>query len=205
MLGRIRLVFRNDTAGAIAVLDSALARMPLDSMLPGDRPYNELARFYAAAGDTRRARTLMGLARANSVSPGPLLETELAWTEGAILLAEGQPSRAEPLLRRATSAHWCTLCGLPELARALDAQGNAAGAIETWERYLATPWLFRYEVDAFELGPALLRLVELYEARGDTERAQTTRNRLLALWRRADAELQPMLADVRTRVTGPEQ
>ena len=205
MLGRIRLHFRHDTAGAISVLDSALARMPLDSMLPGDRPYNELARFYAAAGDTRRARILMGLARANSRTSGPNLENELAWTEGTILLAEGQPPRAEPFLRRVTSAHWCTLCGLPELARALDAQGNATAAIETWERYLATPWFFRYEVDAFELGPALMRLVELYEARGDTERAQATRTRLLALWRRADAELQPVLADVRTRVVGPER
>jgi tetratricopeptide (TPR) repeat protein len=205
MLGRIRLHFRHDTAGALAVLDSALARMPLDSILPGDRPYNELARFYAAAGDTRRARTLMGLARANSRSPGPTLENELAWTEGTILLAEGQPARAEPLLRRVTSAHWCTLCGLAELARALDAQGNSAAAIEAWERYLATPWFFRYEIDSYELGPALLRLVELYDARGDTERAQAMRTRLLALWRRADAELQPVLADVRTRVTGPER
>ncbi len=205
MLGRIRLVFRHDTAGAIAIVDSALARMPLDSMLPADRPYNELARFFAAAGDTRRARELMRLARANSRSPGPLLETELAWTEGTILLAEGQPARAEPLLRRPSSAHWCHLCGLAELARALDAQGNSAGAIEAWEVYLTTPWFFRYEIDAFELGPALIRLIELYESRGDTERAQATRTRLLSLWRRADAELQPVLADVRTRVTGPER
>ncbi|HEU4829769.1 MAG TPA: BTAD domain-containing putative transcriptional regulator [Gemmatimonadales bacterium] len=204
MLGRIRLHFRHDTAGAIAVVDSALARMPLDSMLPGDRPYPELARFYAAAGDTRRARELMSRAR-GSRAAGPLLDTELAWTEGTILLAEGQPSRAAPLLRRTASAHWCTLCGLPELARALDAQGDAAGAIETWERYLATPWFFRYEVDAFELGPALMRLVELYDARGDRDRAQAARTRLLALWRRADAELQPVLADMRTRVTGPER
>ena len=204
MLGRIRLHFRHDTAGAIAAVDSALARMPLDSILPGDRPYPELARFYAAAGDTRRARDLMAQAR-GSRPDGPLLETELAWTEGTILLAEGQPARAEPLLRRASSDHWCTLCGIAELARALDAQGNSAAAIEAWERYLATPWFFRYELDAFELAPALMRLIELYESRGDTERAQATRTRLLALWRRADAELQPILADVRTRVVGPER
>ena len=205
MLGRIRLDFRHDTAGAIAVVDSALARMPLDSMASGDRPYNDLARFYAATGETRRARALMALARTSSLSQGPRLDTELAWTEGSILLAEGQPARAEPLLRRATSASWCTLCGVAELARALDAQGDAAGAIETWERYLATPWFFRYEVDAYELGPALMRLTELFEARGETERAQATRTRLLTLWRRADAELQPVLADVRTRVVGPER
>ena len=204
MLGMIRLRFRNDTAGAIAVLDSALGRMPLDRMLPGDRPYAELARFYAEAGDTRRGRAMMQLAR-DDRSDGPGRDAELAWTEGTILLAEGRAREAEPLLHRATQSLACMLCGLPELARALDVQGDAAGAIETWERYLATPWLFRYEVDALELGPALLRLTELYDARGDRSRAQTTRTRLLALWRRADAELQPVLTDVRTRVTSPER
>jgi serine/threonine-protein kinase len=204
MLGRLRLHFRNDTAGAIALLDSALARMPLDSILPGDRPYGELARFLAAAGDVRRARAL--LARIRTDQPeGPGRDAELAWTEGAILLAEGRAREAEPLLRRATEAHRCTLCGLPELARAQDAAGDASGAIETLERYLATPWLFRYELDAYDLGPALLRLMELYDARGDRARAQSARTRFLALWRRADATLQPVLADVRTRVVSPEQ
>jgi DNA-binding SARP family transcriptional activator/tetratricopeptide (TPR) repeat protein len=204
MLGWIRLRFRNDTAAAVAVLDSALARMPLDSMLPGDRPYGELARFLGAAGETRRARAMMALAR-NTLPEGPGRDAELAWTEGTILLAEGRAWEAEPLLRRASEALVCTLCGLPELASAQDVQGDAAAAIQTWERYLATPWFFRYELDAFELGPALLRLVELYESRGDRARAQNARTRLLALWRRADAALQPALADVRTRVTSPER
>jgi tetratricopeptide (TPR) repeat protein len=203
MLGRIRLDFRHDTAGALAIVDSALARMPLERMLPADRPFGELARFYAAAGATQRARAYLAMAH-TSLRSGPLLDTELAWTEGSILLAEHHAVSAEPLLRRATSDHWCTLCGLPELARALDASGDAAGAIATWERYLETPWLFRYEVDAYELGPALLRLVELYEAKGDRIKAQNTRTRLLALWHRADATLQPALADVRTRVRAPE-
>ncbi|HEU4762201.1 MAG TPA: BTAD domain-containing putative transcriptional regulator [Gemmatimonadales bacterium] len=203
LLGRIRLDFRHDTAGALAIVDSALARMPLERMLPADRPFGELARFYAAAGATQRARAYLAMAH-TSLRSGPLLDTELAWTEGSILLAEHHAVSAEPLLRRATSDHWCTLCGLPELARALDASGDAAGAIATWERYLETPWLFRYEVDAYELGPALLRLVELYEAKGDRIKAQNTRTRLLALWHRADATLQPALADVRTRVRAPE-
>jgi hypothetical protein len=47
------------------------------------------------------------------------------------------------------------------------------------------------------------RLGELYEAGGDARKAADVRGRLLALWRRADAELQPVLADVRTRVTAP--
>ena len=65
------------------------------------------------------------------------------------------------------------------------------------------PWFFRYDVDAADLGPALKRLGNLYESRGTTRGAAETRAKLLALWRRAAAELQPVLADVRSRVTTP--
>ncbi|HET8625149.1 MAG TPA: BTAD domain-containing putative transcriptional regulator [Gemmatimonadales bacterium] len=205
MLGWIRLRFRNDSAGAIAVVDSALRRMPLDSMLPGDRPYHELARFFAAAGDIRRSRAMLALGRPHGLPETRNERAERLWSEGTILLAEGRGRDAEPLLREAAEISWCTLCGLPDLARARDTQGNTAGAIETYERYLVTPWIFRYEVDSYELGPALLRLAALYEARGDRNKAREARTRLLALWRRADAELQPALADVRTRVTGPDR
>jgi hypothetical protein len=51
----------------------------------------------------------------------------------------------------------------------------------------------------------LRRLGELYEARGDDLKAAEVRTRLLALWRRADAELQPTLADIRTRLGSPLQ
>jgi DNA-binding SARP family transcriptional activator/Tfp pilus assembly protein PilF/TolB-like protein len=201
MLGWLRLRFRNDPAGAVAVVDSALRRMPLDSMLPGDRPYYELARFFAAAGDPHRARMMMALAGSDDSVEGRGQRAERAWTKGAIFLSEGHASEAEPLLREVADISWCALCSLPDLARAHDAKGDAAGAIEAYERYLLTPWFFRYEVDAYELGPALRRLAELYDARGEPSKALETRTRLLALWRRADAELQPVLADVRTRLT----
>ena len=204
MLGRLRLHFRHDSAAARAVVDSALARRPLDSLLPADRPYAELARFFAAAGDPRRARALRALEEKVGLE-GPARDAELAWTDGVILLAEGRPGEAEPRFRAAADALWCAICALPDLARARDANSDAEGAIETYERYLSTPWLFRYEVDAYELEPALARLAELYEARGDRVRARDARTRLLALWRRADAELQPVLADVRTRLRVPDR
>jgi DNA-binding SARP family transcriptional activator/tetratricopeptide (TPR) repeat protein len=204
MLGWLRLRFRNDPVGAVAVVDSALARMPLDSMLPADRPYSELARFFAAAGDTRRARAMMELAQKGSLE-GRSRDAEQAWTEGVILLAEGRAGEAEAPLREAAEALLCVLCALPDLARARDAKGDADGAIKAYERYLSTPWLFRYEVDAYELEPALQRLAELYDGRGERNRAQETRTRLLALWRRADATLQPVLADVRNQLTLPDR
>jgi tetratricopeptide (TPR) repeat protein len=205
MLGWLRLRFRRDSAGAVAVVDSALGRMPLDSMLPGDRPYFELGRFFAGAGDIRRSRAMLALGSRHDRPETRNQRAERLWTEGALLLAEGRARDAEAPLREATEVSSCTLCGLPDLARARDAGGNTARAIEMYDRYLATPWIFRYEVDAYELGPALLRLAELYDARGDRTKARATRTRLLALWRRADAELQPVLADVRTRITAPDR
>ncbi len=202
-LGYLRLRFRSDPAGAVALVDSALGRQPLDSILPGDRPYYELARFFAASGDVARARQLMARAAPKDSLHGRARRAERAWTDGVIALAEGRAAAAEPDLRAASEHHLCTICALPDLARAYDAQGDAAAATEAYERYLATPWFFRYEVDAVELGLAMMRLGELYEAGGNPGKAAEVRGRLLALWRRADAELQPVLADVRTRVTAP--
>jgi hypothetical protein len=56
-----------------------------------------------------------------------------------------------------------------------------------------------------ELGPALLRLEALYDMVGERDKAQEARTRLLSLWRRADAALQPVVAEVRARITSPEQ
>ncbi len=202
-LGYLRLRLRSDTAGALAVVDSLLRRPPLDSVLPGDRPYYELARFFAAAGDVARAKQMLALAGPNDSLQGLDRRADREWTLGVIALAEGDAATAEPSLREAAETHLCVICPLPDLARAYDAQGKTAAAIATYERYLTTPWFFRYEVDAFELGPAMKRLGDLYEATGSPDRAAAVRSRLLALWRRSDAELQLVLADVRTRVTAP--
>ena len=56
-------------------------------------------------------------------------------------------------------------CLLPDLARAYEAAGKPGAAVTVYERYLATPWFWRYETDAVELGWAMKRLAELYPQR----------------------------------------
>ena len=202
-LGYLQLRYRRAPDAAMAIVDSALARQPLDSTLPGDRPYYELARFYAEAGDLRRAHRLMREALVNDSVLHLPRRSERAWTAGVIALAEGRIAEAETALREAAEAHVCSVCPLPDLAHAFEARGNTAAAIAAYERYLVTPWFSRYEVDASQLGPILKRLGDLYEGRGEYQKAAEARTRLLALWRRADAELQPVLVDVRTRLTPP--
>jgi tetratricopeptide (TPR) repeat protein len=78
----------------------------------------------------------------------------------------------------------------PDLARAYDRLGSADSAIAVYERYLAARSLNRSVLDAFELAPALERLAQLYEARGDRRRAATALLRFADQWRDADADLQ---------------
>ena len=198
------LSFRNQPARALAIVDSTLARTPLDSLFPGDRPYDELARFNARAGRLGRARQLLAAAEANDRSLDRQQVAERSWTRGVIALAEGRASDAEPLLRVAADQHTCTICALPDLARAYEAEGKGRAATAVYERYLTTPWFWRYETDALELGPALQRLATLYDAEGERERAGSARARLVQLWRRADAELQPAVARARASLgAGP--
>ena len=198
----LELRYHHDPARAVAFLDSALARTPMDSVLPGDRPYDALARFYAEAGSLTRARRWLAGADTNDRRLGRTLGPERAWTRGVLALAEGKPREAEPSLREAADADRCTICALPDLARAYQAEGKPEAAVIAYERYLTTPWFWRYEVDAPELGWAMVRLGELYDARGETGRASAVRARLLQLWRRADPELQPVVTAMRAKVPG---
>jgi DNA-binding SARP family transcriptional activator/TolB-like protein len=196
------LRYRNRPSRALAIVDSALARTPLDSLLPGDRPYDELARFNAIAGRIDRARQLAAAAEANDRFLRRQFIAERSWTRGVIALAEGRAAEAEPLLRVAAEQHPCTICALPDLARAYEAEGKLPAAAQVYERYATTPWFWRYETDALELGPALERLAALYDAAGEREKAASARTRLVQLWRRADAELQPVVARAREGIGG---
>ena len=199
--GWLELRHRGSAPRALAVVDSALARTPLDSMLPADRPYEDLARFYAYAGRLTRSRELLEQAEATDRVLARTPPPERGWARGVIALADGRAADAEPLLREAAEAIYCTICALPDLARAYEAVGKPDAAVVVYERYLATPWFWRYEPDAAEMGWALKRLAELYDARRDPTKASVARGRLVRLWQRADAELAPVVADARSRLT----
>jgi tetratricopeptide (TPR) repeat protein len=193
----MELRYRNSPARALAMLDSALTRTPIESLLPADRLHDELARLNAMAGRLDRARQHAAAADADDRTLDRQQVSERLWTRGVIALAEGRPAEAVERLRIAAEQHRCTICVLPDLARAYEADGKGRAATTVYERYVATPWFWRYETDALELGPALERLAALYDAAGERAKAQGARTRLVQLWRRADAELQPAVARAR--------
>jgi tetratricopeptide (TPR) repeat protein len=201
-LGYLELRYRNSAARAVALVDSALRAMPLDALLPGDRRYDELARLYAAAGQPGRAREMLAAAVRNDSVIGRRPTAERSWTRGVLALAEGRVSEAVTELEKAGEVHTCEICPLPDLGRALEAAGRTQDAATVYRRYLTTPWTWRYEPDAVELGWTTQRLAELEERQGDPRAAAATYSRLLELWRGADPELQPILAGVRQRIAG---
>ncbi len=199
-LATLEFRYRGRREEARALVDSALARQPLDSILPGDRPYHEFARFYAALEDAARGRMLLAAGEANDRSIGRTRRADQWWTEGLIDLAEGRLLEAEAALEQAAANHICPICPLPDLARAREAAGKTDEAIATYERYMATPWLWRYETDAIELGFILQRLGDLYEQRRDTMKAIDSYRQMLELWQRADGETLPYVESVKRRL-----
>ena len=192
--GYLALRYHSDTTRAIAIVDSVLGRFPLDSILPADRPYDELARFFANAGRLARSRELLAGADSNDRALERIQVADRSWTRGVVALAEGRPAQAVEELRMAARRHPCAMCALPALARAHEAAGLPRDAIDAYDRYLRTPWFFRYEIDAVDLGPSLMRLASLRAAQGDHSAAADARTQLERLWRRADLPLRRRMA-----------
>ena len=194
--------FREDHAGGIARAERALAANPLEKIPVVQRPYIQLAEVYARGGDPARARRVLAeMAAKLPPEAANLPENNPQGVRGLIALAERQPAQAIPSLAAAASlSARCELCYLADLGRAYDEAGKADSALAVYQRYLDTPSPFRRNTDGLMLAGTLKRAGELYEARGDTARAITAYARFTSLWKNADPELQPRVAEVRQRL-----
>lgn len=197
-LAYMELRYRHAPAAAIKEITATLARFPLAKMDADDRPYDELARLFADAGQAGRAADLMAdAARARGARSA---DANRRWTGGAIAMAERRAWEGEIEIQGAAESHPCPICALPDLARAYEVAGKSDRAIETYERYINSPWQRRFDTDAIELGFARKRLGELYQQQNERTKAVAQYSALLQLWRSADAELEPTIADVRRRL-----
>jgi eukaryotic-like serine/threonine-protein kinase len=197
-LSYLELRYRQSSSGALSTMNGTLTRLPLGRMEPDARPYDAVARLFADAGQPARARDLMAQAALARDHRGS--NANLRWTAGAVAMAERRAWEGEIEIRGAAETHPCPICALPDLARAYEVSGKPDSAIATYERYLRAPWQRRFETDAVELGFAMKRLGELYQQQNDDAKAAEQYTALLQLWRAADAELGPLLADVRRRL-----
>ena len=199
-LAYVDLRYRRSPAAALGTMNAALARFPLAGIPENDRPYDEVARLFADAGQPARALELLAGSARTRLGRQRGGDANRRWTIGAIATADGRAWEGEIEIHGAAETHACPICALPDLARAYVVAGKPDSAIATYERYLRTPWQRRYETDGIELGFAMERLGALYQQQRDSAKAADLYMALLQLWRRADPELEPLLADVRRRL-----
>jgi len=194
------LWYRGQPEQARRKAEAALQRYPLERLDPVDRPYLELAIFYAEAGRPDRARAL--LAEHDRLVPEGLRRSGAALRHtalGSIALAERRPGDALAEFRQQDQGH-CETCTLGELGRAYDNAGQPDSAIALYERYAGTPFVFRMFPDAIWLARTYYRLGELYEERGDRTKAAENYTKFVRLWQSADPELRAKLVDAKARL-----
>ena len=206
---RIDSWYLNEPAKALKTIDSALARTPLASLTERDRPYLPLIELYATLGRPDRARAILAQldeADARDTTKKRIRVPErheaLAW----IALVEKRPLDAVSEFRKSDSlpdgpASACVGCIQAFVARAFDAASLPDSALAAYAAYVDAPSAFQMMfINDFNLGPALKRLGELYEAKGDRAKAAAYYQRFIELWKGADPELQPHVAEVRRRL-----
>jgi tRNA A-37 threonylcarbamoyl transferase component Bud32/tetratricopeptide (TPR) repeat protein len=211
-IGEITLetAVRGPSAALSARIDSTIARIPFHEIPVVDRPYFSAAVTLALSGSPAKARTMLTRYRAEVTDSLIRREQEadLHAALGEVALAERKPQEAVAEFRRADvgydgrPANECAPCLPFNLARAYDAAGQADSAIVLFERYLATPaWFKLYpEFDPVRVPAIHERLGQLYEAKGNPDRAVEHYRRFIELWKNADPDLQPRVTAARERL-----
>jgi tetratricopeptide (TPR) repeat protein len=189
-----------DGPAALRLVADSLARHPLDSIAELTDAMQALVHFYAVANrpDQAQAALARWQATRKRVSYGDD-SLRAAAMRGDIALAQGKTAEALALYR-AADAWGCPVCNLPPIAQAYDQLGNADSAIAVFTRFIGTPAPGRVYMDGDYLAGAYKRLGELYEAKGDRQRAITNYMKFVDLWSKADPELQPKVAEARAKI-----
>jgi tetratricopeptide (TPR) repeat protein len=204
-LAYVQLRHRTDPQAALKEVDAALSRHPLPVMPAADRPYTELAAFYADAGRPDLAAQMMSEYRREvdealrRAAPGALSAA------GSIQLATGRLRDALVTFRRLRELPVPGTEGGPleessRLAEAYDRLGETDSALASYERFATTPFLSFGGRRPLLLAPTYRRLGELYEQRGDRDKAAEFYGKFIELWKDADPELQPMVQEVKPRM-----
>ena len=206
----LEIAVNGPSALDVARLDSAIARVPFRDLPMVDRPYLVAAATLARAGEAGKAHAMIERYRAEvtDTSLRRVQEAELHRALGEIALADGKPRDALTEFRRGDVGYdgapvdECAPCLAFDLARAYDAAGNADSAAVFFEQYLATPVWFKADpaMDPLRVPAIRERLGQLYESLGKTDKAAENYRAFIALWKNADPELQPRVAEARRRL-----
>lgn len=198
---------RGNLQAAISGLDRYVNSEAWRAMPASQRPYRVAALLYAEAGAPAKARRMLELNRQEDPDGYEAFSDHnfKASAEGMILLAEGRYDEALEQVRAARygpdgEPAGCLACLDYMMARVHDAANQPDSAIAWLEKYLAEPPSQRFNSDGAYLATIRRRLGELYDQRGDREKAMHQYSAFLEQWAEADADLQPFVRSVRERL-----
>ena len=206
--------YRGDNRAAIRKLDAALASMPVKAMAARkDATPFFVAAVYAASGRPDRARAVIADYDAivgRDTMRGRIDEGMRLWTMAQVAMADQRYADALKLFRQWDSGpdgprNACAPCGAMWYGRVFDLMGQADSAIAEYQRFSDTPFSAQItgpqSSDEMFRAATYKRLGELYEAKNDTLRAVQNYSKFVNLWKDADPELQPKVAEVRKRLS----
>jgi len=187
-------------AQARAILGRALDRYPPSALTPIERPWELLGFAAALAQDPALARRAAAGFEADIRSRSHDPAAARAAIDANTALAERRPGEALDLLRQSERG---LVLFEPQawllLARAHDLAGNADSTAHYLEKFIEIPDGFG-NADALVYAPALTRLGELAEQRGDTATALRYYGEFVELWKDAEPEQQVKVRQVRERI-----
>jgi tetratricopeptide (TPR) repeat protein/tRNA A-37 threonylcarbamoyl transferase component Bud32/TolB-like protein len=199
---------RERNTSGVQRLDALLQRAPIRSLPVEQRPYFFAAELYASAGRPDRARGVLSQYE-NEIRDTTLRRSQIPSMQRAqaeIALAEGRAIDALQLFRKSDTLPdgprgACAACVYAPIARAFDRAGMTDSAIVAFERFLTLPGNpLAPEMHPTYLAGTYKRLGELYEQKGNASKALEYYGKFVTLWRDADPDLQPKVAEVRRRM-----
>ncbi|MDQ2767739.1 MAG: protein kinase [Gemmatimonadota bacterium] len=198
---------RGDVPRGIDALDSVLRAKPPASVPIAQDQSLWIAYSYSRLGATAKAREVLSQHESRLDTLGRRQQMVfITRTRGTIALAEGKIDSAIALFRRADReadglpSGSCTVCTPLFIGLAFDRGGQADSARTYLRQYVDMSGTSHSGADRYYLAPALFRLGELFQSAGDTKSATEYYGRFVDLWKSADPELQPRVAEARSRI-----
>jgi tetratricopeptide (TPR) repeat protein/TolB-like protein len=206
----LELSVKGPSPALAARLDSVIAAVPFRTLPLVDQPYLSAATALARIGSPEKAKAMIARYRTEMTDTLIARQQQPDFHDalGEIALATGNTREALAEFRRGDvafdgfPANECAPCLAFDLGRVFDAARMPDSAAFYFEQYLATPFAFKVvpEMDPVRLPAIRERLGQLYESMGKTDKAIENYRAFIELWKNADPELQPRVADARKRL-----
>ncbi|HXD23281.1 MAG TPA: protein kinase [Gemmatimonadaceae bacterium] len=188
-------------AEARAVWTRTMARVPMSQVTPAERQWTLIARIAARMHDPAMARMALDGFEHDLASQAPDADGRRAFFAGHVALAEGKWDEAIRQLEEADKrVSIFDKYAYAALAQAHDFAGHSDSAIVYFEKFVKYKDPNMNE-DAQFLAGSYKRLGELYEAKGSRDSAIANYEKFVDLWKDAEPEMQPKVAEVRERLS----